>query len=75
MFVIEAFTDDNGNKILIIYGYEWKGTFAGGKFFKFIIDPNKINYTGSYYVFRWTDNNGDLFVDLDEISPSALASG
>jgi hypothetical protein len=75
MFVVQAFTDDNGNKILIVYGYGWKGTFAGGKFFKFIIDPDKINYMGSYYIFRWTDNNGDGFVDLNEISTSLIATG
>jgi len=75
MFVVEAFMDNNGNKILIVYGYGWKGTFAGGKFFKFVIDPDKINYDGSYYMFKWIDNNGDGFVDLDEISTSATATG
>jgi hypothetical protein len=75
MFVVEAFTDDDGNKILIVYGYGWKGTFAGGKFFKFIIDPNRINYNDSYYIFRWNDNNGDAFVDLNEISPISIATG
>jgi hypothetical protein len=75
MFVIEAFTDDNGNKVLIVYGYAWKGTFAGGKFFKFIIDPNCLNYNNSYYVFRWNDDNGDYFVDLNEISMISIATG
>ena len=60
---------------MIIYGYEWKGTFAGGKFFKFIMHPNIDNYTGAYYVFKWTDNNGDSFVDLDEISTTPISQG
>lgn len=75
MFVVEVFTDDNGNKILIVYGYGWKGTFAGGKFFKFIIDPDRINYNNSYYIFRWNDDNGDEFVDLNEISTISVATG
>ncbi len=75
MFAVEAFTDDNGNKILIVYGYGWKGTFAGGKFFKFIIDPDRINYNNSYYIFRWVDNNGDSFVDLNEISTIYISTG
>ena len=75
MFAVESFTDDNGNKILIVYGYGWKGTFAGGKFFKFIIDPNRINYNNSYYIFKWNDDNADDFVDLNEISTISIATG
>ena len=75
MFMIESFIDDNGNKVLIVCGYGWKGTYAGGKFFKFVIDPNRINYDNSYYIFRWDDDNGDYFVDLNEISTIAIATG
>jgi hypothetical protein len=75
MFVVESLLDNEGNKVIIIYGYGWKGTFAGGKFFKFIIYPNISNYNDSYYVFKWTDSNGDSFVDLDEISTTPIASG
>jgi len=74
MFVVEAFMDDNGNKILIVYGYGWKGTFAGGKFFKFVIQPNIDNYTGSYYIFKWNDSNSNDFVELNEISTTPVAS-
>jgi len=73
MFVVMAFLDESGNKVLIIYGYGWKGTFAGGKFFKFVIYPNIANYSSSYYIFEWIDNNGDGFVDLNEISETPIS--
>lgn len=75
MFIVESLIDESGNKILAIYGYGWKGTFAGGKFFKFSIYPNISSYTESYYIFKWIDNNNNGFVDLDEISTTPVASG
>lgn len=74
MFVVEAFTDNSGNEIFIVYGYGWKGTFAGGKFFKFIMYPNISHYTGSYYVFKWEDTNGNGFADLSEIILTPIVS-
>jgi hypothetical protein len=59
----------------IVYGYGWKGTFAGGKFLKFIIYPNITSYTDSFYIFKWIDNNGDNFVDLYEINTTPIISG
>jgi hypothetical protein len=75
MFVIESFIDPDGNHIFIVYGYGWKGTFAGGKFLKFVIYPYIGNYTCSYYVFKWVDDNGDGFVDLDEIITTPIVQG
>jgi len=75
MFAVESFIDGSGNHVYIVYGYGWKGTFAGGKFFKFIMYTNISSYIGSYYVFEWTDGNGDGFVDLDEISVTPIAQG
>jgi uncharacterized protein (DUF362 family) len=74
MFVIESFIDEVGNRVLVIYGYGWKGTFAGGKFFKFDICPNIDNFTDSYYIYEWVDT-GDGFVDLDEINPAPIVQG
>ena len=37
--------------------------------------PNLNTYADSYYVFRWTDSNGDGFVDLDEISTTPVTQG
>ena len=75
MFVVETFTDNSNNRIFIIYGYGWKATFAGGKFFKSIIYPDLESYTCSFYIFKWADSNGDGFVDLDEIITTPVASG
>jgi hypothetical protein len=75
MFLVETFIDDSGNKVYIIYGYGWKGTFAGGKFFKFIIYPDIESYTDSFYVFKWIDSSNDGFVDLDEILTTPILSG
>jgi hypothetical protein len=75
MFVIESFIDEVGNRVLAIYGYGWKGTFAGGKFFKFEICPNIANFTDSYYIYKWVDTNGDGFVNLDEINTTPIVQG
>ncbi len=75
MFLVERFTDSSGNTIYYMYGYGWKGTFAAGKFFKFVIAPNMSSYTGSFYVFRWTDADSDSFVDLDEIDTTPVVQG
>ncbi|MFC1506162.1 matrixin family metalloprotease [Thermoproteota archaeon] len=75
MFLIEAFTDSSDNVIYYMYGYGWKGTFAAGKFFKFVIAPDIASYTGSFYVFRWTDTDSDSFVDLDEIDTTPVVQG
>ncbi len=72
MFVIEAFFDDVGNRVFIIYGYGWKGTFAGGLFFKSVIQPNINSYSSSCYIHRWSDSNGDGFVDIDEIETTPV---
>jgi hypothetical protein len=55
MFVVMVFQDTNGNFVLLIYGLGWKGTFAGGIYFKEVIKPNLATYTKRAYVFRWTD--------------------
>jgi hypothetical protein len=75
MFMIESFIDDSNNLVFIVYGYGWKGTFAGGKFFKFVVYPNIDSYTDSYYVYKWVDTNGDGFVDLDEIITTPIIQG
>jgi hypothetical protein len=75
MFVLETFMDSSDNKVYIVYGYGWKGTFGGGKFFKFIIYPDISSYTDSYYVFKWVDGNSNGFVDLDEILTTPIVSG
>jgi N-acetylneuraminic acid mutarotase len=75
MFVVESFIDGNGNHVFIVYGYGWKGTFAAGLLFRSVIYPNIGSYSNSWYVFRWTDANGDGFVDQNEIDPIPVAQG
>jgi len=59
MFVIESFKDSVGNTIFIIYGITWRGTWAGGIYFKDRLYPdivqNPANYHGSYFVGIWQD--------------------
>jgi hypothetical protein len=55
LFVVMVFQDTNGNFVLVIYGLGWKGTFAGGIYFKEVIKPNLATYAKRAYVFRWTD--------------------
>ncbi len=72
MFVIQTFTDDdNGNSVYLLYGFGWKGTFAAGIYFKDVIlsdlKSNPDLYTNSYYIYKWTDENSNKFVELGEI--------
>lgn len=75
MFLVEHFLDNDGNAVLIIYGYGGQGTFAGAKYFKTIIHPNIRSYTHSYYIYQWLDTNNDYFPDLNEIDPNPVAYG
>ena len=56
MFVIEVFSDE-GNTILVIYGFSWKGTWAGGTYFKEVLSNNINNYSKTCYVFHWIDDD------------------
>jgi hypothetical protein len=69
MFVVECFQDSDSNLVFIIYGYGWKGSFAGGNYFKSTIYPNIGTYTHAYYIYQWVDANNDGFPDLNEITP------
>ena len=56
MFVIEVFSDGD-NTVLIIYGFDWKGTWAGGICFKEVMVENLSNYEKQYYIFHWVDDS------------------
>ena len=75
IFVIEHFLDPQGNAVLIIYGFEGRGTFAGARFFNTVIHPNIRDYTNSFYIYQWQDSNNDKFPDLNEIDPNPIAQG
>lgn len=59
-FVIEymyACTECN-NTFLFIYGFDWRGTWAGGIYFKEVMVENLSNYERQYYIFHWVDDSG-----------------
>jgi thermitase len=56
MCLIEVFMNKT-NLILIMYGFTWKGTWAGGIYFKEVISKNLNDYAeNSCYVFHWIDD-------------------
>jgi hypothetical protein len=69
IFLVETFNDDRGNFVVIIYGIGWKGTFAGGVYFKEVISNNMASYTDDVYIFEWTDAGiGDGIPQKGEIA-------
>ncbi|MCK4320574.1 hypothetical protein KAW11_03070, partial [Candidatus Bathyarchaeota archaeon] len=57
MFVIEVFLDGD-NTVLMIYGFDWKGTWAGGIYFKEVMLENLSDYEEQYCIFHWVDDSG-----------------
>jgi hypothetical protein len=54
-FVIEAFTDGQGNGVYIAYGFSWRGTAAANYYVAHYVVRNPDAYNASWYVFRWDD--------------------
>jgi hypothetical protein len=67
-FLIESLFDANGNQVFISYGFDWKGTWAAGLLIQTIY-PNIQTYTNNYYIFHWTDTNGDGIPQTNEMTP------
>jgi len=58
MFTAMVFYDEVGdNTFFVMYGIDWKGTWACGIYFKEVISKNLSAYTNDYYVFHWIDDN------------------
>jgi len=58
MFTAMIFYDEVGdNTFFVMYGVDWKGTWACGIYFKEVISKNLSAYTNDYYVFRWIDDS------------------
>jgi Protein of unknown function (DUF3131) len=56
VFLMEAFTDPAGRTVFIAYGRNWPGTLAAYEYLvDFVLKNNPSSYTGSWYVYRWTD--------------------
>jgi hypothetical protein len=63
MFVIEVFNDYDGRYVMIIQGFGWKGTYAGGKYFEETIYPDLKSYPYNWIIAHWDDTNGNSFVN------------
>jgi len=62
LFVIESFTDNDLNKVYILYGLGWKGTWAAGIYFKERYGEI-ANLDKCCYVFEWVDKERDGYRD------------
>ena len=72
MFVMEVFTDGD-NTIFVVYGFDWRGTWAGGIYFKEAVSKSLSNYPKAYYIFHWVDDPGqDGIPQNSEIHEEAL---
>jgi len=60
----------SGNDITIMYGIGWRGTWAGGVYFKDVIwgTGDASYYVGySYIILEWNDANGDTAPQANEV--------
>ncbi len=55
VFVMEAFIDQAGRTVYIIYGLNWPGTLAGYEVLVNFVLRNTSGYSKSWYVYKWTD--------------------
>jgi len=52
--------------------FDWRGTWAGGIYYKKVILNNLNEYHKSYYIFHWIDDSGDGVPQISEIFEEAL---
>jgi len=69
-FVIQIYTDGT-RYILTEWGIRAQGTYAGGTCYIDFVLPFVGTFTNSYFVFSWTDLNGDGKPQPDEIAIEA----
>ena len=75
MFLVEYFKDANNNKVFIVYGFAWKGTYIGGVFFKTNILPHITSFTHGWYIYQWNDMNGNGLPDPYEVNTTPVDYG
>jgi len=75
MFLVEYFKDANNNKVFIVYGFAWKGTYVGGVFFKTYLLPNITSFTHGWYIYQWNDTNGNGLPDPYEVITTPVNYG
>ncbi len=66
------FGKSNDSNILMLWGASREGTFAAGLVLE---DPTNLEKYGNsqFLLLKWKDNNGDLFVQKDEITITSEA--
>ncbi len=73
-FVIQFLRDPtSGSIILNVQGFWASGTLAAGYFFENGMLPALSTFDKAWYIYEWTDKDGDKAPDLNEIVP--VASG
>jgi hypothetical protein len=66
-FLIESFHDADGAQVLIIYGYQGYGTFAGALYFKTVLFPSQGGtLVDGYRIVKWTDTGGNGLPDTSD---------
>jgi len=68
VFVMEFFRDEYGRKVFICYGYGWKGTWIAVEYFLKKISHYLEYCEDPFYLFDWTDRNGDGTPQVSEVS-------
>jgi hypothetical protein len=75
MGLIEAFTDGAGNTVIIFSGFGWHGTFVAGVYFKTVLISQLPTMPDSWYIYSWTDSNGNGFAEVSEVNPTPVNHG
>ena len=77
MFVIERYLDSQGRVMMLCYGFGWQGTYASGKYFDTVIEPDIHDFYYEWIIVKWEDTNEDGFVNtpFDGDNYSVIAVG
>ena len=65
-FVMHAFRD-GVRLVFLIWGISHTGTYASGIYFADVVYPNLASYTQGYYIFKWTDLDGNGIQTSNEV--------
>jgi len=68
VFVVEFFRDEYGRGVFVCYGYGLKGTQVAVEYFLKKMSKYLEYYEKSFYLFDWTDKNGDGTPQVDEVT-------
>lgn len=79
LFLVEAFTDGQGRRVFVLYGFSWEGTLAAGAFFASQIYPHMSQFSNAWYIYRWTDatsgTSSNSFPDAGDQYTLIISSG